>query len=101
MLKRRTKEIGIYKIFGSSPGHLMLKLSSNFAIWVLIACIIAWPLSWLMMRRWLEDFAYRIDISIWVFLISGIITLIIALATVSWLTWRTARTNPVDSLRYE
>ncbi|MBW1612485.1 MAG: ABC transporter permease [Deltaproteobacteria bacterium] len=101
MLKRRTKEIGIYKIFGSGLGQLMVKLSKDFAVWVLIACVIAWPLSWLMMRRWLEGFAYSVNINIWVFLISGIITLVLALVTVSWLSWRTARTNPVDSLRYE
>ena len=101
MLKRRTKEIGIHKIFGSDLWQVMVKLSRDFALWVLIACIIAWPLSWLMMRRWLESFAYRINISIWVFLISGIITLILALATVSWLSWRSAKKNPVDALRYE
>lgn len=101
MLKRRTKEIGIHKIFGSGLWQVMVKLSRDFVFWVLIACIIAWPLSWLMMRRWLENFAYSIKISIWVFLISGIIALILALATVSWLSWRAARNNPVDALRYE
>jgi len=101
MLKSRTKEIGIHKIYGSSLWQLMVKLSRDFAIWVMIACVIAWPLSWFMMRSWLESFAYSINISIWVFLASGIIALILALATVSWLSWRVARNNPVDSLRYE
>jgi len=101
ILKLRTKEIGIHKTFGSGLWQVMVKLSRDFAIWVFIACIIAWPLSWFMMSRWLESFAYRINISIWVFLISGIIALILALATVSWLSWRVARKNPVDALRYE
>jgi putative ABC transport system permease protein len=101
MLKRRTKEIGIHKIYGSSLMQLMLTLSGSFALWVMIACVIAWPLSWYMMSKWLESFAYRINISIWVFVISGIIALILALTTVSWLSWKVARNNPVDALRYE
>jgi putative ABC transport system permease protein len=101
MLRSRTKEIGMHKIFGSGLWQVMVKLSGDFAIWVFIACIIAWPLSWFMMRRWLESFAYRINISIWVFLLSGIISLLLALATVSWISWRAARKNPVESLRYE
>jgi putative ABC transport system permease protein len=101
MIKTRTKEIGIHKIFGSSLGQLMLKLSRDFTFWVLIACVIAWPLSWFMMRRWLENFAYRINISVWVFVLAGLAALVLALITVSWLSWRTARKNPVDSLRYE
>lgn len=101
MLRSRTKEIGIHKIFGSGLWQVMVKLSSDFTLWVLLACVVAWPLSWLMMRRWLESFAYSVNISIWVFIISGIIALILALATVSWLSWRAARKNPVDALRYE
>lgn len=101
MLRSRTKEIGIHKIFGSGLWQVMVKLSRDFASWVLVACIIAWPLSYFMMRRWLENFAYRINISIWIFLLSGIIALILALATVSWISWRAARKNPADSLRYE
>lgn len=101
MLKSRTKEIGLHKIFGSGLLQVMVNLSRNFVFWVLIACVIAWPLSWFMMRRWLESFAYRINISIWVFLISGIIALVLALVTVSWISWRAARKNPVDALRYE
>ena len=101
MLKRRTKEIGMRKVFGSGLLQLMINLSKNFAYWVVIACVIAWPLSWIMIRKWLEGFAYSIDIGIWVFIISGIITLILALATVCWLSWKVASKNPVDALRYE
>jgi putative ABC transport system permease protein len=101
MLKTRTKEIGIHKIFGSSLGQLMLKLSRDFTSWVLIACAIAWPLSWFIMRRWLESFAYRININAWVFILAGFAALVLALITVSWLSWRAARKNPIDALRYE
>ncbi len=101
MLRSRTKEIGIHKIFGSGLWQVMVKLSRDFAIWVLVACIVAWPLSYFLMRRWFESFAYRINISIWIFLLSGFIALILALATVSWISWRAARKNPVDALRYE
>lgn len=101
MLRRRTKEIGMHKIFGSGLFRLIVLLSKDFAKWVLIACLIAWPLSWFVMNRWLEAFAYSISIRVWVFLFAGIVTLFLALATVSWLSWRTAATNPVDSLRDE
>lgn len=101
ILKHRIKEIGIHKIFGSTQLKLMKNLSGDFVKWVLIACIIAWPFSWFAMERWIESFAYRVNIGIWVFLFSGVAAMILALITVSWLCWRTARKNPVEALQYE
>jgi putative ABC transport system permease protein len=76
-------------------------LLKDFTKWVLIANIIAWPISYYLMHQWLQDFAYRIDINWWIFVLSGGIALIIALATVSVHTIKTAIANPIEALRYE
>ncbi len=98
---RRTKEIGIRKVFGSTVLNIVLLLTKDFIKWILIANIIAWPIAYYFMNKWLEDFAYRIDIGWRVFVLSGGIALLIALATVSFQTIKTATANPVESLRYE
>jgi putative ABC transport system permease protein len=98
---RRTKEIGIRKVLGSSAGGIVVLLSQKFAVWVLIANLVAWPIAWYAMNKWLQNFAYRIDLTIWPFLCAGSIALIIALLTVSWQAVRAATANPVDALRYE
>lgn len=99
--ERKIKEIGIRKILGASLGSIMAGLTRSFAFMILLAFIIFSPLTWLLMRSWLEDFAYRIDIQWWVFPLGGIVALTIALITVSYHIIRSARTNPVESLRYE
>jgi putative ABC transport system permease protein len=99
--ERRTKEIGIRKVLGSTVYGIVMLLSRSFAKWVLVANIIAWPVAWYAMNKWLQDFAYRIDMSWWMFVLSGGIALVIALATVSWQAVKAATANPVDSLRYE
>jgi putative ABC transport system permease protein len=76
-------------------------LSMNFTKWVIIANIIAWPLSYFFMNNWLQDFAYRIELSWWTFALSGGIALLIAWATVSFQAIKAATTNPVEALRYE
>ena len=101
MADRRTKEIGIRKTNGASTSHILGLLSLDFTKWVLLANIIAWPLIWLAMRRWLEGFAYRVDIPLWIFPMAGIIAFIIAIATVSYHALRASRQNPSMSLRYE
>jgi putative ABC transport system permease protein len=73
----------------------------DFQKWVLAAIIIAVPVAWLAMDRWLENYAYRIRLSWWIFVISGITAVIIALMTISWQSWRAATRNPVEALRYE
>ncbi|MFC2133712.1 ABC transporter permease [Bacteroidota bacterium] len=99
--ENRTKEIGIRKALGASISNIFILLSKEFLKWVLLANIIAWPVAYFCMRGWLDDFAYRIDLGIWVFILSGIIAIGIALVTVSRQSHKAARTNPVDSLKYE
>jgi len=99
--EQRTKEIGIRKVLGASIPKLVLLLSKEFIKWVLVANIIAWPVAWYIMSKWLQNFAYKTDIGVWTFLLSGILALVISLATVSYQTIKTAIANPVDSLRYE
>ena len=97
----RIKEIGIRKVLGASVSNLVLMLSKEFALLVGLANLIAWPIAYYAMHRWLQDFAYRIDLEIWAFVLSGFLALFIALTTVSYQAWKVARTNPVDALRYE
>ena len=101
MAERRTKEIGIRKTNGATTGNILRLLSIDFTKWVLIANLIAWPLAWWAMKRWLEGFAYRIGIPYWVFAAAGIVAFVIALVTVSFHAVRASRQNPGLSLRYE
>jgi putative ABC transport system permease protein len=98
---QRTKEIGIRKVLGASVSGIVLLLSKEFAKWVLLANIIAWPVAWFAMSNWLENFAYRTEISPWLFPVSGVIALIIALLTVSFQAIKAAIANPVNALKYE
>jgi putative ABC transport system permease protein len=99
--ERRSKEIGIRKVHGATVSELIFLLNKDFLRWVVIASIIAFPIGWYAMNKWLQDFAYKTDVSWWVFVLSGLSALLIALFTVSWQTWRTARRNPIEVLRYE
>jgi len=99
--ERRTREIGIRKVLGSSASSIVLLLSKEFARWVLLANLIAWPLAYLVMKRWLENFAYSVNLSWQVFLFSGLAALAIALITVIFQSARAALANPVESLRQE
>ena len=98
---QRTKEIGIRKVLGSSVGGIIVLLSKDYLKLVALASLIASPLVWLLMRRWLEGFAFRIDLGVGVFVAAALLALAIALATVSVQSIRAARANPVDALRYE
>jgi putative ABC transport system permease protein len=99
--EQRTKEMGIRKVLGASESKIFLLLSREFIRWVLLANLIAWPIAYLAMNKWLQNFAYRIQIGIVAFLISGGTALSIAYLTVSYQSIRSARANPADSLRYE
>ncbi len=99
--ERRTKEIGIRKALGASVANIVRLLSKEIVILVVIAGAIAFPVAYLAISRWLETFAYRTEITLTIFLLSGLVVLIIALATVSYQSIRAALANPVDSLRYE
>lgn len=99
--ERRTREIGIRKVLGASETGLAALLSKDFLLLVGISCIIAFPLSWLLMHKWLEDYAYRITISYWIFIVAGLTAILIALLTVSYQAIKAAWANPVKSLRAE
>src|SRR5450432_2018393 len=99
--EQRSKEIGIRKVLGASVTQVTQMLSKEFIKLVLIGCLIAFPLSWWAMHKWLQDFAYRIDISWWVFVLAGTAALLIALVTVSFKAIKAALQNPVTSLRSE
>ncbi len=101
MSLKRTKEIGIRKALGSSTRSITLLLSKELTQWVLIANIIAAPLAYFAMNKWLNSFAYKTTLSWWIFAVAIIISLVIALSTIFYHTITTARKNPVDSLRYE
>ena len=101
LTEQRTKEIGVRKVLGASVPKIVTMLSKEFLKWVLIANMIAWPVAYYFMDKWLQNFAYRTDIKIWTFLLSGALAFIIALLTVSYQTIKAANANPVDSLRYE
>ncbi|HEY8971307.1 MAG TPA: FtsX-like permease family protein, partial [Puia sp.] len=98
---QRTKEIGIRKVLGASVTGIVLLLSKDFIKLVLLAIIIASPVAWYFMRLWLQDFAYRIDISWWIFVLAGLLSLIIALLVIGFQTARSAIANPIKSLRTE
>jgi len=99
--ERRTKEIGIRKVFGSSVSHIVLRLNREFIKWVFVASIIAYPIAWYFMDKWLQNFASRTRISWWIFVVAAILAMIIAVSTISWQAIKAARKNPIDALHYE
>jgi hypothetical protein len=99
--EQRTKEIGIRKVLGATVTNIMSMLSKDFVVLVIISLVIASPVAWYFMNRWLEDFVYRIHISLWVFVIAGSAAILIALLTVSFQAAKAAIANPVKSLRSE
>ncbi len=101
IVEQRKKEVGIRKVLGSSLSGIIVLLSDEFTKWVISANIIAWPISWFIIDRWLNNFAYRINIDLSVFILAGILSVVIAVLTISIQTFRAASANPVDSLRYE
>jgi putative ABC transport system permease protein len=101
ILSRRTKEIGIRKVNGATISEIIQMLNLSFVKWIAVAFVIATPIAYYGMEKWLANFAYQTALSWWVFVLSGVLTMAIVLITVSWLTYRAARRNPVEALRYE
>jgi len=100
-VQQRIKEIGIRKVNGARISEVMALLNRDFLKWVIIAIVFATPIAWYAMHKWLENFAYKTDLSWWIFALAGLLALGIALLTVSLQSWRAARRNPVEALRYE
>jgi len=101
MTSQRIKEIGVRKVLGASVGQLVKMLSYDSVKWVVVANIIAWPICWLIMNNWLEKFVYHTEIDILVLISAGLLTLLIALITVIYHTYKAASANPVEALKYE
>ena len=100
-VNNRVKEIGIRKLLGASILNVLKLIASEFVLLVLAANIIAWPLAWIVMNKWLQNYAYRVDVGVLSLLIPGIITAVVSLLTSSSYSVRAALANPADSLRYE
>jgi putative ABC transport system permease protein len=98
---RRTREIGIRKVLGASAGNIVTMISKEFVIVVIVASVIAFPLAWWFLSDWLKDFAYRVNVSWWIYMVGGMMAMLIALLTVSVQAIRAAMANPVKSLRTE
>ena len=101
MSETKVKEIGIRKVIGARISEILTMLNKDFIILVAISFVIAFPISWYVLHKWLQNFAYKTELSWWIFGFSGILALGIALLTVSWQSWRAATRNPVEALRYE
>jgi putative ABC transport system permease protein len=99
--EQRTKEIGIRKVLGANMSTIIRMLSKDFIKLVLIAILIASPLAWLLIQKWLQGFAYRENIQWWILALAGLIAIIIAFITISFQSVKASMTNPVDSLRSE
>ncbi len=97
----RIKEIGIRKVNGAKISEILTMLNKDFVKWVVIAFVIATPVAYYAMNKWLENFAYKTELSWWIFALAGLLALGIALLTVSWQSWKAATRNPVEALRYE
>jgi putative ABC transport system permease protein len=97
----RIKEIGVRKVNGANVNEILALLNRDYVKWIIIAFVIACPVTWYFIHQWLEHFAYRTGLSWWIFALAGFLALCISLITVSWQSWMAARRNPVEALRYE
>jgi putative ABC transport system permease protein len=99
--EQRTKEIGIRKVLGASVPDIVGMLMREFSKWVIVSNIIAWPVAYYFMNKWLKNFAYRINLGLWIFVMSAALAFFLALLTVSYQSIKAAKANPIDSLRYD
>ncbi len=100
-INRKTKEIGIRKVNGATVLEILMMLNLEIIKWVLAAFILAMPVAYIIMHKWLENFAYKTDLNWWIFAFAGFLAVAIALITVSWQSWKAATKNPIEALRYE
>ena len=100
-IEQKSKEIGLYKVLGATIPDVMILFSKGYVFWIITAFIIACPIAYYTMNKWLENFAYKTNLSWWIFALAGVLPLGIALLTVSWQSLRAATRNPVEALRYE
>ena len=100
-VEQRVKEIGVRKVLGASITSVVILISKTFAAMVLIANLVAWPIAYIAMRNWLDNFAYRTDLAWWIFVLGGAVALVIALTTVGYHALRAALSNPIEALRHE
>jgi ABC-type antimicrobial peptide transport system permease subunit len=98
---QRTKEIGVRKVLGASVAQIVALLSKDFLVLIVLAFVVAVPLAWMGMHQWLQNFAYRTDVSWWIFALSGALMIAVAFITLSFQTIKTATDNPINSLRSE
>ena len=98
---QRTREISIRKVLGAMPGNIIKILSKDFLVLIIIASLIAFPVAWWAMNKWLQNFSYRVNISWWIFILAGLIAAVIAMLTISYQAIKAAGANPVRSLRTE
>jgi putative ABC transport system permease protein len=101
MAEQRTKEVGIRKTLGATTPNIVLHFLKEYWALIVSANVLAWPFAYFFMTKWLQGFAYRVQIGILIFILSGTLALIIALLTVSYQAIKAANANPLDSLRYE
>ena len=99
--ERKTKDVGIRKAMGASTRSIIYLFTLEFNKWVLISNIIAWPAAYFLMKNWLENFAFRIELSLWIFLVAALFALVIASLTVLYQAFRMSQKNPVEGLRFE
>ncbi len=99
--QHKTKEIGVRKVNGATITEVLILLNKDFLKWVIVSCFIGIPVSYYLMNKWMQDFAYKTELSWWLFALSGFIAFAIAVLTVSWRSWKSATTNPVEALRNE
>jgi putative ABC transport system permease protein len=99
--RNRTREIGIRKVNGATTGNILLLLNVDFLKYVVLGILLGIPAGWYFMHRWLAGFAYRTGLDWWIFALAALASVTVAALTISWQTWRAARSNPVESLRYE
>jgi putative ABC transport system permease protein len=100
-VQKRAKEIALRKINGATRMQVVRLLITKYLLQIILAFVIAAPVGWYIMEGWLQNFAYKTELSWWIFVLTGIIALSIALLTVTWQSWRAATKNPVEALRFE